>query len=114
MSAAGNPAELPRLEIELCSRRQDLAEQVRRVLIGSPGRSEVVIAVPDAGNGLVRVRPRSMRVSVDQLLVDALKELVGPSGVKVWWPGHAGMELDGIDTAVPRPPNEGSYTPDGH
>ena len=107
-------AQLPRLEIELCSRRQDLAESVKKVLTGFPGLSEVVIAVPDLANGLVRVRPRSMRVSVDQLLVDALKELVGPSGVKVWWPGPAGVEFDGADTVVPAPPGEGSYTPDGH
>ncbi len=112
---AGKPvAHLPRLEVELCSRTQDLAERVKSVLSRYPGLSEVVIAVPDAVNGLVRVRPRSMRVSVDQLLVDALKELVGPSGVKVWWPSPAGVEFDDVDAAVRRPPGEGSYTPDGH
>jgi DNA polymerase-3 subunit alpha len=105
---------LPRLEIELCSCAHDLAERVKKVLKDFPGQSEVVIAVPDVGNGLVRVRPRSMRVSVDHLLLDALKELVGPSGVKVWWPEPAGMEFKDVDAGVPCPPVERNYRPDGH
>ncbi|MBN1505134.1 MAG: DNA polymerase III subunit alpha [Candidatus Eisenbacteria bacterium] len=107
-------AALPRLEIELGSRRHDLAERVKTVLAGFPGLSEVVIAVPQVGNSVVKVRSRSMRVNVDRLLLDALRELVGPSGVRVWWPGSAGMELGGVDAALPRPQSEGGYTSHGH
>ncbi len=86
-------AGYPRLEIELPSRERELVGQLRELLASYPGNSEVVIALPDPDNGPVRIRSRSVKVSVEDLLLSALKELVGPSGVKVWGPGAADAEL---------------------
>jgi len=77
--------DVPRLEIRLPSCESGLATRIRDVLQSFPGESEVILIVPREESGPVKVRVRSVRVSADELLLNALGELIGPEGVKVGW-----------------------------
>jgi DNA polymerase-3 subunit alpha len=103
--AGGHPEGPPRLEIDLPSCEPELAGRIRDILTSFPGESEVVIALGRVEKDLVKVRARSLTVSVDELLLVALKELVGPSGVKVWEHGGSAAELEDVGVSLSHPPH---------
>jgi DNA polymerase III alpha subunit len=89
--------DIPRLEIQLPSCLPELATRVREVLQSFPGKSEVFLIVPRAEDAPVKVRVRSVKVSADDLLLAALRELIGPEGVKIGWPQRGVPDI--ADTA---------------
>ena len=89
--------DIPRVEIQLPSCLPELATRVREVLQSFPGKSEVFLIVPRAEDAPVKVRVRSVKVSADDLLLAALRELIGPEGVKIGWPQRGVPDI--ADTA---------------
>ncbi|UCF78733.1 MAG: DNA polymerase III subunit alpha [Candidatus Eiseniibacteriota bacterium] len=79
------PVQKPVLEIQLPSCRSELAGRLREVLAGFPGPSEVILVVPRGAIEPVRVRSRALKVTVDDLLLEAVREVVGPDCVRVGW-----------------------------
>jgi len=100
--ACSPAAGLPTLEIQLPSCRTELAGKLREVLDSFPGDSEVILVVSDETLEPVRVRARAVRVTVDDLLLETLTELVGPDRVRVGRPEGEISEIVGrVSSSVP-------------